>query len=532
MAGETSKKAEPLWVTAVSYFAWLATGALSIRLLDCWVSAALYPDASGHFWADLPEAIAGGLWLLGMALPARLLARRLCAIGFFWLALGEVIWMAQGYFQNNGWLFYGTLAAMIATLIVSKHALDYGVPAILAVNTAVVFLAAMPVTEIAARLFLASPRPGPAAERLDREPAGHPRGITAENAHLFYSYDDAHGDPGAFASWWSFFVGSFNSAAEGTFYESYPGHSPPWRLHPGGHAMVMDCPISINRRGFRGPELAEPKGNVYRIVCLGESTTFGMTFRKGDRPWPALLQDMINQRLHLSRPVEVVNAGIPAWSLAGNLERLRPQILPIHPDMLISYHGFNGFGMIDRSLPDVFGPPPPPFPHRPLRLLAEFEYRHDLSEFMRRHGGGDHPGPLLPPLKTPYADCYRRLIAFAQTNHIRLALANFSMAVTPATSQQVLDFYNAFGLGLLYGRANANGIHTEIVRRLAAATPGVIYIDTHPGLDGDRRKFIDVVHLTQKGRQQLAENMFAALRPVLEETLGKKAAAAPSAEPR
>ncbi len=284
--------------------------------------------------------------------------------------------------------------------------------------------------------------------------------------------------------------------------------------------MVLDSVISINSRGFRGPEIAEPKGRAYRIVCLGESTTFGFTFRKNDRPWPELLQEMIRDRLKTRRPVEVVNAGIPGWTLAGNLNRLYPEILPLRPDLLISYHGFNGFGMIDNNLPPVIGPPPPSYPQRPLRWLAELEYRHNLREFIRKNREpARHPAPPLPPLQTPYADCYRQLIDFTRTNQIRLALANFSMAIDQHSPQKLLEFYNAFGSGVLYARVNVNAIHSEIVRRLAAQNPGVIFIDTHPNLEGVHDRFTDIVHLTQEGRQQLAENIFAAIRPQLESDL-------------
>ena len=41
-------------------------------------------------------------------------------------------------------------------------------------------------------------------------------------------------------------------------------------------------------------------------------------------------------------------------------------------------------------------------------------------------------------------------------------------------------------------------------------------MDTHPNLDGDHDKFIDLMHFTQAGRQQLAETMFAGIRDLLD----------------
>jgi hypothetical protein len=45
-------------------------------------------------------------------------------------------------------------------------------------------------------------------------------------------------------------------------------------------------------------------------------------------------------------------------------------------------------------------------------------------------------------------------------------------------------------------------------------------VDTHPHLDGEHEKFIDIIHLTGDGNRQLAENVFAGIRGVLEKDLG------------
>ncbi|MGO8700646.1 MAG: hypothetical protein ACLQVY_23395 [Limisphaerales bacterium] len=40
-------------------------------------------------------------------------------------------------------------------------------------------------------------------------------------------------------------------------------------------------------------------------------------------------------------------------------------------------------------------------------------------------------------------------------------------------------------------------------------------------LDGDHEKFIDIIHLTNEGRRQLAENIFAGIRETLERDLAR-----------
>ena len=72
--------------------------------------------------------------------------------------------------------------------------------------------------------------------------------------------------------------------------------------------------VYTNSRGFRGPELKEPKEG-FRIVCLGDSVTFGWVVPY-EQSYPALLARELG--------VEVVDTGVPAmkpYSIAAFAER-------------------------------------------------------------------------------------------------------------------------------------------------------------------------------------------------------------------
>jgi len=289
-----------------------------------------------------------------------------------------------------------------------------------------------------------------------------------------------------------------------------------FRLRPGSRGMMVSCPISINSLGFRGPEISATKDGVYRIVVLGESTTFGMTIEPGDEPWPERLEQIIRQRLKTRRPVQVINAGVH-----DNLRRLPREILPLQPDMIISYHGANGFSLIDSSVLPPLGPAPPVYQERPIKLAADAEHRLRLLLF-QHHAGLRRVSaapPAARPLETGYAAAYRQLIECARTNGIRLALANFSMAVNQASDPKVIDFYRGGGTRAAYGFIRANALHSLIVSQLAAEHPEVLFVDTHPHLDGEHEKFIDLIHLSAEGERQLAENMFDGIRKTLQQDL-------------
>jgi hypothetical protein len=76
---------------------------------------------------------------------------------------------------------------------------------------------------------------------------------------------------------------------------------------------------------------------------------------------------------------------VPACNLEHNLRRLASDILPLQPDLILSYHGFNGFRLLDESLPPVSGTAPPVYQQRPLKLLADCEYRLKRLRFRKRH---------------------------------------------------------------------------------------------------------------------------------------------------
>jgi lysophospholipase L1-like esterase len=284
---------------------------------------------------------------------------------------------------------------------------------------------------------------------------------------------------------------------------------------------MINCPISINSLGFRGPEIPAAKEGAYRIVALGESTTFGMTIQAEDKPWPEVLEQIIRQRLKTRRAVQVINAGVPAYTISDNLYRLPREILPLQPDMIISYHGANGFSLIDSAVLPPLGPAPPVYRERPVKLAADAEHRLRMLLFQHRARGRNVPAAALAtrPLETRYAAAYRQLIQCARTNSIRLALANFSMAVNEASDPRVVDFYRGGGTRAAYALMRANAVHSLIVRQLAAENPEVCFIDTHPHLDGEHEKFIDVIHFTGEGERQLAENIFAGISNILRQEL-------------
>jgi len=416
-----------------------------------------------------------------------------------WAAAGAVILLVTGYQQNHFMTFHLGIGLLAVLILVAKSQLHLPSILVLGLNTLVLLVIGLPVAD-----WLTRPRYTP-----DPTAALHGR---------YFLYSKAKQDPASFAAWWRCYLDEWSRLP---LFAPDPTGRLKHILQPTSHGKLFESEIAINSLGFRGKEFPATKGAVYRIVALGESTTFGCTLFVEDRPWPEILEQLINERLKLPRRVEVINAGVPAYDLQDNLLRLKEVILPLKPDMIISYHGINGFHLLDESLPKTSGSLPPRFTPRPIRLLADAEYRLQMLRYREQQQRTltAKPPELEQPLNTRYAAAYRELIQLAETNHIRLAIATYSMAVNLQSDTATAEFFRTAAPGV-HWLVRANAAHTTMLKKLAAEHPQVCLVDTHPGLDGWPDMFIDLGHFTQPGRQQMAEHFFHAIQPILEREVG------------
>jgi hypothetical protein len=235
---------------------------------------------------------------------------------------------------------------------------------------------------------------------------------------------------------------------------------------------------------------------------------------------PELLEQMIRERLKLARPVVVINAGVPAATLIDNLKRFPAQILPLQPDMIICYHGINGFFLLDQGAPSLRGPAPPAYHQRPLQILADAEYGFRLKHYLREQTAKRGPTQPVPEngLGSRYWKAYQELIYIAHTHDMRLVIANFPLAANTNSSPDFLEFLRP-RFPKVAEMVKANVTFDLMVQELARENPDIRLVDTHPHLDGEDEKFFDLMHLTQTGDHQLAESFFAGIKDILEADL-------------
>jgi len=124
-----------------------------------------------------------------------------------------------------------------------------------------------------------------------------------------------------------------------------------WRNHPNTDKRQLVNPqrfgrqdewtIVSNARGFRATEPLPPEkpSGEFRILCIGDSVTFGFNVDQSDS-YPERLQAALRARFP-GRPIRVINAGTPGWSWLQGVLFLEREGLALHPDLVIMAHGAN-----------------------------------------------------------------------------------------------------------------------------------------------------------------------------------------------
>ena len=133
-----------------------------------------------------------------------------------------------------------------------------------------------------------------------------------------------------------------------------------WRLKPNlNHAIWDFTVVSTNAQGFRADyPIGQKPAGTFRIVCLGDSVTFGYRvppvwpdkpndYNPEWLPFPMLLEKEL-RKANPNRHIEVFPMAVPGYTTHQGLAWLRRDIDYLKPDMVIASFGWN-----DASVSDV-----------------------------------------------------------------------------------------------------------------------------------------------------------------------------------
>jgi len=142
-----------------------------------------------------------------------------------------------------------------------------------------------------------------------------------------------------------------------------------WRLKPN-----QDCytkldrrPVHINSHGTRGPEFqTDRRVDTIRILSLGDSRTFGWGL-SDEETYSHRLEQLLRE--HSGKAVEVINAGVNAWSYPQMQIYFREEGVRLRPDFVI---------VAEANLWTQFSE------HKSPEFVEQFLRRVRLKNFLRR----------------------------------------------------------------------------------------------------------------------------------------------------
>ena len=110
-----------------------------------------------------------------------------------------------------------------------------------------------------------------------------------------------------------------------------------WKLKPNQdcYTKIDRKPVHVNSLGTRGAEFqaSKPPGTL-RILSLGDSKTFGWGLTEAES-YSGLIEKALLKHLGGARRVEVINAGVNAWSYAQMHTYFREHAIKFQPDIVL-----------------------------------------------------------------------------------------------------------------------------------------------------------------------------------------------------
>jgi lysophospholipase L1-like esterase len=203
---------------------------------------------------------------------------------------------------------------------------------------------------------------------------------------------------------------------------------------PNRSAFLMGVPVSINSEGLRDREFSPEKPpGVYRVMMLGDSTTFGWGVKEEDTA-AKLLERKLNADLPVGyKRAEVMNTGVGNYDTVQEVTYYETIGREYHPDLVVLVFFINdpepvpiekkGF-LIDRSYLIAFAT------NRIDGLMRHAGVRPDWKTYYASLYNDDRPG---------FQACKRALLSLASST--RSHDAKFLVAILPELHQINNDSY-------------------------------------------------------------------------------------------
>lgn len=294
-----------------------------------------------------------------------------------------------------------------------------------------------------------------------------------------------------------------------------------FELIPGQHDVPLGR-VRINDRGFVGDPLKAEGPDLWRIVSVGDSCTFG----GGDEvnTYPAMLGRILEKSAPAGERIEVVNAGVSGLNSELALRRLESRVPELHPDVVTIYIGWNDLMKFDplaqgqesrwagvaRAIDDLWLV-------KGLRKLLFYYVRPSMGE--PATGPESRTGRFADFEPTIFEKHLREMIADARSMGARPVVMTLPTVVRPDMS--VADLHRAGVMFPYFPSAYAVGdfldllaAYNRTIRRVAEEerVPLVDLAKSFEALPDPTPYFFDTMHTNPKGMELIAADVAIVLQ--------------------
>ncbi len=305
-----------------------------------------------------------------------------------------------------------------------------------------------------------------------------------------------------------------------------------WRGRP--FARLSGTDEFLNERGFRGNNFHDEKPpRMQRIVCMGDSSTFGMVHHGGinftySPTYSTELQRILNKDKK-RQAIEVINAGVIGYSTLQGLRLLKHDVRYWHPDLITIRYGVNDHLRID---PNYVAAPEPRnaiarwlqdelLDTRIFQLLIRLRaavMRVAASSATKTPAANPAAQPAPVQVRVPlseYEDNLRRFVLEARATGAKVLL--MTAPVAPASQEITSNKAKLWVMGYQrYEDLVARHRQYDDVARRVAADMHVPLLDSsrqlqERGLEKYFTKF-DFAHPTGNGHTTIAQDLAALIQ--------------------
>ena len=232
-----------------------------------------------------------------------------------------------------------------------------------------------------------------------------------------------------------------------------------WRLKPNlDHAIWDFTLVSTNAQHFRAnyPIGAKPAG-TFRIVCLGDSVTFGYRvppvwpdkpkdYDPSWQPFPMLLEQEL-RKANPNRAIEVFPMAVPGYTSHQGLAWLRRDIDYLKPDVVIASFGWNDASVSD--VPDRQAIDTRWFPVTIRWLIDHSQAFAHATRWLRTRNKPTAPVVVPPPVprvsESEYIDNFSEIVKLARSRNAQVIVigAPYRDSTTNPPEARLMTSYRA-----------------------------------------------------------------------------------------